>query len=350
MREQLFDGDSPRDLPGGNNLPVLEAPEVIDFQVAGFRTSIEPPTIRHPFPNLDAYLRAVTRRAPTLPDIDRNHELELVRDDSGDVVLSWPIYAAMHWELELEDAVFILAEGGWWRIDPNYRDRVDAAVRDIPEAVLDRPAKDPAEWEVDYNERLASHGPGRVFLDRQVARFQHETGTVEPCDVFTPAGQFVHVKPETSSAALSHLFGQGYVSARLFLSMPEYRSEIRRLLAGYPDLMARIPEPRPEPSEYEVVFAIVTAATPPIGPTLPFFARNYLARIAQDIGFMGYRVTLANVDEQVGARPEEAGPLWRERHQRAPKVRVLGSPRGRKARQARDQPDVLEAVTDSPAG
>lgn len=60
-----------------------------------------------------------------------------------------------------------------------------------------------------YNERLARYGEGRAFLDRRTARFEHETGTVEICDVLTPERQFVHVKPETSSAALSDLFGQG---------------------------------------------------------------------------------------------------------------------------------------------
>lgn len=350
MREQILDGEDPRVAPGGSALPVLEAPQVIDYEVAGFRTGVETHDTRHPFPDLDAYLAAVTRRPPTLTDIARNHDLELIRDDSGDVVLSWPIYGAMHWELELDDAIYVLAEGGWWRIDPNYRDQVDAAVRDIPEALLDRPMKDPVEWEVDYNERLAAHRPGRAFLDRTTARFQHETGTVEPCDVFTPEAQFVHVKPETSSSALSHLFGQGYVSARLFRSMPEYRAELRRLLAGTPETLALVPEPRPDPSAYEVVFAIVTPAAPPIGPTLPFFARNYLARVSTDIADMGYRVALANVEEQDGARPADAGPLWRVRHARAPKVRVLGSPRGRQARQVRAQADVVEAVTDLPAG
>ena len=350
MREGILDGEDPRGLPGGAALPVLEAPEVIDFQVAGFRSNVEPDAARHPFPDLDAYLAGATRRTPSLADVGRNHELQLISDESGDVILSWPVYGALHWELELDDAVYVLAEGGWWRIDPNYRDRIDAVVGAIPNAVLERPAKDPIEWEVDYNVRLAGHREGRGFLDRQLARFEYEAGTVEPCDVFTPDGQFVHVKPETSSAALSHLFGQGYVSARLFRSMPEYRAELRRLLAPVANLVALIPETRPDPSAYEVVFGIVTPHAPPIGPTLPFFARNYLARVSADIELMGYRVSLANIEEEIGARPADAGLLFRERVQATSRVRVLGSPRGRRARQVMGQPDVIEAVTDSPAG
>jgi len=37
------------------------------------------------------------------------------------------------------------------------------------------------EWEIDYNERLASFREGRGFLDRRTVRFGGET--VEPCDV-----------------------------------------------------------------------------------------------------------------------------------------------------------------------
>ena len=132
--------------------------------------------------------------------------------------------------------------------------------------------------------------------------------------------------------------------------MPEYRAELRRLLAPVANLVALIPETRPDPNAYEVVFGIVTPHAPPIGPTLPFFARNYLARVSADIELMGYRVSLANIEEEIGARPADAGALFRDRVPTTPRVRVLGSPRGRRARQVMGQPDVIEAVTDSPAG
>jgi hypothetical protein len=56
------------------------------------------------------------------------------------------------------------------------------------------------EWEVDHFKRLASLREGRGFLERSTARFEGETGTVEPCDVLTPERQIRTAQAEVSIA------------------------------------------------------------------------------------------------------------------------------------------------------
>jgi hypothetical protein len=55
-REQLLAGEDPDLGPGPERPPLLDAPEVISWQAAGFRTSPEKSTDPHPFPHFDAYL------------------------------------------------------------------------------------------------------------------------------------------------------------------------------------------------------------------------------------------------------------------------------------------------------
>lgn len=247
--EQLAAGEEPAALPGVTERPTtLEAPEVLGWESAGFRTSPEPDTAVHAFPSLDAYLAALDD-APTIRQLRGGHRLSVVSDVDGSVISRWPIHGALVWEQQEDHDTFVLAEGRWWRIDADYRGRIDEAVAQIPDVVLDHPDFDPVEEERDYNARLAAY-PDRAVLDRKLTRFTHENGTVEACDVMTLAGQFIHVKPDATSAMLSHLFAQAVVSARLFLMLPEFREQIRRVLAGNQPFINLVPAARPDTRDY----------------------------------------------------------------------------------------------------
>jgi uncharacterized protein (TIGR04141 family) len=334
-RQRLLDGEDPDALPGRS--PVLEAPEVIEWRASGFRTSRETDGVTHPFPELDPYLESV-RRPPTISDLAVNHSLELISDESNETIARWPVYGALNWELDLDGDVYVLAEGRWWKIDEGYRARIDGVIANIAEANLDRPDFDPVEWEIDYNRRLAGHRPGRALLDRELARFKHESGTVEACDVFTDRRQFVHVKPDASSALLSHLFAQGEVAARLFLMLPEFRDQLRGLLAAQPALAALVPEGRPDPREYEIVYGIVRRGTGPISLDLPFFSRNHLVQVVSDLELLGYRVSMARIEERDGARPPDAGPLFKQEADANRQARVVYRSTARGRRRAATAP------------
>jgi len=346
-RERLLAGDDPGAAPGPERPPNLEAPEVIEWRASGFVSSVEQTGAVHPFPSLDGYL-AAARRPPTISDLKTNHRLQLISDESADIVAQWPVYGALNWELELDENVYILAEGRWWKIDDDYRQRIDAIVAAVPAADLERPDFDPVEDEIDYNRRLASYRPNRIFLDRKMTHFTHENGTVEACDVLTSQGQFIHVKPDAASSMLSHLFAQGLVSARLFLMLPEFRKQIRGLLADHADLRKLVPTGRPDPRDYEVVYAIVRTGVGPLAAGLPFFARNLFAQVIADLELLGYRVSVARIGTRIDARPTDAGPLHKEEvAARKAEVMFRSTPRAR--RRAAAAPAGTAVVVPSPA-
>lgn len=235
----------------------LSLPTVIDPEdIAGYRFTGEGRTIVHPVPNLADYV-AVGHEID--PGTFKRHELRSIRAETEATGKSWPVYQCLHTEIERDEEVYVLADGRWYRISTEYRDRIDRYLDGIPVLRTDWPERLVPEDEAHYNSRLSRAIAGSAVLDLDLAGFEGEAGTVEICDVFTPSRQFIHVKDTESSKKLSHLFSQGAVSAELFAHDRAYRATIRRKLAGHPELSALIPEERPDAAAFEVVLALTRA-------------------------------------------------------------------------------------------
>ena len=108
----------------------------------------------------------------------------------------------------------------------------------------------------------------------------------------TPDGDFVHIKSMESSATLSHLFGQGTVSARLFRAHGEYRRRVEERFRGRygTDLEQR--------ADLRVVFAIGTPKDGPLSESLFFFSLVNLAQHKQMLDAMGYRVAVCRIGRE----------------------------------------------------
>jgi uncharacterized protein (TIGR04141 family) len=107
------------------------------------------------------------------------------------------------------------------------------------------------------------------------------------------ARQLVHVKRRSRSSLLSHLFMQGFVAAEAFIDYRPLRMQIREKM---PALEHLIPEDDPDPSEYEIVYALLHDGQ----DTLPFFSKVALTTIYKQLRRMHYRVALAWVGTQPG--------------------------------------------------
>lgn len=306
-------GADPAHMPAGAHAIVLTAPEVIDYNSSGFVTSPERDAVPHAFPDLDGYLASL-RHEPRLLDLHRNHDLILMAGEPATVGGRWPIYRALTMEYELGDGTYVLMDGTWWRIDGEFRSRIDERVSSIPLTSW-LPDFDPREDEPDYNERVVNDEPAsRALIDRLTARYEDEEGGVEPCDVFAANREFVHVKRLTGSDPMSHLFAQALVGARLFLSTREFRDYLRDKLALQPDLAGLIPSGRPIARDYTITLAIISRdRRPPSGDwphialSLPFLARTFLFHVSSQIEEMDFRLQMARVPVTAGIRPASAG-------------------------------------------
>jgi uncharacterized protein (TIGR04141 family) len=158
---------------------------------------------------------------------------------------------------------------------------------------------------------LAAQDPHFALLDRRLITLPGRTA-VEPCDLFSDAGHFVHVKRRKGgSGPLSHLIGQASVSADLLLDEPGFRAELREHLSdakpGFENLVA---EPA-YAADHAIVLALITrtARTGNVARALPFFTKVFLrqnVRRLQNMGFSVFLDEIAVATPQVSSRPPRA--------------------------------------------
>jgi uncharacterized protein (TIGR04141 family) len=110
---------------------------------------------------------------------------------------------------------------------------------------------------------------------------------IEFCDILTNDRKLIHVKKYGGSSVLSHLFMQGAVSGELLVADAEFRLKLNRALPrGH-----KLPEPRrrPNPADFEVVYAIISASRNPLN--IPFFSKVSLRSARRRLMSYGYQVT-----------------------------------------------------------
>jgi uncharacterized protein (TIGR04141 family) len=112
-------------------------------------------------------------------------------------------------------------------------------------------------------------------------------------------GRIIHVKRKSASSTLSHLFMQGLVSGELLQTDAEFRRTVSEEIRNRSQRLATaVPATGPfDPSDYEIVFAVI--AKNPRGKRhfLPFFSQVSFTRAARLLTQRGYRVSLARVNE-----------------------------------------------------
>ena len=167
-------------------------------------------------------------------------------------------------------------------------DRVD----DLDTSTLTLPNWSRSDPEGTYNEKVAEDN-GHLLLDKRTVHLPGST-PIEICDRLSRERQLVHVKKNSGSSGLSHLFSQGVVSATALQDDEEFRAlaaqRVAELENGHD---FNIFSERWVTSELEVAFAIMHARWEQ-GPSrvLPFFSKINLRRSVRDLESRGYRAAV----------------------------------------------------------
>ncbi len=136
-------------------------------------------------------------------------------------------------------------------------------------------------------------------MDQKLVRASSQTTAIEVCDVLTANRQLIHVKRHLSSSELSHLFGQGFVSANLLQADSIFRQSTHQKVKelGGNDAFDFFDVASLPTIDFEVIFAILAAwRGRTIAGALPFFSKVNLERTASDLLNRGFRMSLAQVD------------------------------------------------------
>jgi uncharacterized protein (TIGR04141 family) len=275
----------------------LAAPQTLDWiDVAGFRFSSSDERVYElgNDPRVSAYLD--TRDAATI-DIDLlRHDRLLAISGDDQMMDSWPIYRCLVYQVELYGSLYVLSTGDWFRVDLEYRDKVEAEVNALP-LLTGLPDADPGTDEEAYNVK-AAQAIGALCLDKKLV-YDGGPDKMEICDILTRGAGLIHVKHRGSSSTLSHLFAQGINSAERLLLDQDFRDQARAIAKredpSYGDVL---PASRPLPNDHEISFVVITRSTRGTPLTLPFFSVVSLRAAATRLRGYGFPVSVAAVLER----------------------------------------------------
>lgn len=277
----------------------LSIPEIIDWaDISGFKYQRLSDDEREDI-DWESYLDFLGEGQPCTVDKFRKHRVLAISSSSGQEAHSWPLYKCIYCELTHEGADYALSNGKWYRVDKNFLADLNAAIASIPVSDLTLPdfhGKD----EGSYNTKVHEENPAYfALMDRKIIRHGGGGGQIEFCDLYTTDRHFIHVKRYGGSSVLSHLFSQGTVSARLFLSDREFREKANQELPSTHKI--ENVESKPEAGRHEVVYAI--ASTHASGnPQLPLFSKINLRNNYNHLRTYGMKASLRYI--QIAPSPE----------------------------------------------
>lgn len=221
----------------------------------------------------------------------------LVEYTNGTLIPKWRVYESIVFETYLGEELYVFTMGKWFNIESDFSKKVDEYVKNIIDVELDLPICYANETETQYNKRAARTLKNIVLLDSKLINCDSSRGTIEICDLFTEKGQFIHVKVRDKSSTLSHLFAQGRVSAESFLDNPAFR-EAARKLKGMEKISHLFPPEKPNPREYEIVFAFIDSSDKSLNKSLPFFTKLNFMQTTRTLSLWGFKVSKYKIQKE----------------------------------------------------
>ncbi len=293
LEQMLVDALNERDIDDAH----MAAPEVLGpLDLAGFRFSSQDEDDQaHPDPRISAYLDSREDEAIDLKLLKADRLIALRTD--GETYREWPVYRGLVYEVTLDNDLYVLTGGDWFRINVDFKQRV----YDYVDALDRRRGLPPADADTDedhYNVKAAA-ALDAVCLDKKLV-FDGGPDRMEICDVLTRDRGLIHVKQRGASSTLSHLFTQGINSAERLLQDAEFRRQAREVVEREdPSFAEELPADRPrDAAAFEVTFAVITRSTRDSPLTLAFFSVVSLRAAAMRLRAFGFQVSVAEVHEQ----------------------------------------------------
>jgi uncharacterized protein (TIGR04141 family) len=277
----------------------LAAPEPVDWlDIDGFRFSTQPETHElDPDPRISEYLDS--RDGNDVLDVQslRRDRVMPIRTSDGSPITSWSVYRCLVYEVQLDDHLYVLSAGEWYRVSLAFKDRVYEYISSLPSPSVNLPTADAGTDEAGYNVKAAA-AIGGLCLDQNLV-YDEGPDKMEICDILTRGGALIHVKHRGSSSTLSHLFSQGVNCAERLLQDQEFRTKARAVAAKADAAFAStLPDARPSPDDHEIIFAVITRSERATPLTLPFFSLVSLRVATMRLQTLGFPVSAAAVREE----------------------------------------------------
>lgn len=216
----------------------------------------------------------------------------------------WNLFSCIVSEQRLNNMLYALIDGRWFRIDEDLVEQIDTYLYQRSKPTVNLIAAHKGEKEKDYNNRAAQAcGEYMLNLDRQNIIPSNARSAIEFCDLLCKDGNIIHVKRETKSSTLSHLFAQGYVSASTFFKDGLFRDRLRTKISEIAsedtreEWLSIIPASGQtvHRDRYTINYAIVTKNMTKGIDWLPFFSKLNLMQHCGNLEAMGVNASFIRV-------------------------------------------------------
>lgn len=272
----------------------MAVPEIINWEdVAGFKYRDSTRDQELDDVDLPEFLNSLPDPAQISIDLLKNKRVHCFSASTEQLLHKWPVYNCIYSEITKDDKTYLLNNGKWYQIDADFAERVNSEYEtlrnsssslELPNCTLER--------ENEYNQRVAIE-QDMLCLDSDNVVYGGGYSKIEFCDLLTKYKQIIHVKKYGGSSVLSHLFSQGVVSGEVFLGPQEFREKLNEKLGADYKLTDTVA--KPNPSEYEVVFGIISKSEKEL--ELPFFSKVSLRNAKNRLEAFGYKVSLTKIQQ-----------------------------------------------------
>lgn len=271
----------------------MAPPEVIDYgNFQGFcykHRSGNSSQTTHPDLDLESCLRTKGIEGKVSVNNLRNTKIFLYDADDKQLE-AWTLYLCLNAELEHNDCLYLLSEGGWYQVERKFSSQINNYFNSFPRSNIDFPFFQ-GQHEGEYLKKIAD---GKFFylMDQKLVKPSEAKSSIEFCDLLTINHEIIHVKKYSNSSVLSHLFSQAYVSAESLLRAPEIISQVNEYLKGFSYKF--VFDPAKQPRESKIILAIMQKKHG--GLHMPFFSKVNFKQYSQRLSDMGYKVELKKIE------------------------------------------------------
>jgi len=282
----------------------LAPPEIVDWpSITGFQYHYDfRRRISHPDLRLEDYMRGLRRCEDDITAVDcaylkRRHIRAVDADD--DQVHKWTVWRCLAGTFTIGDETYVLDEGDIFAVSASFLARLDSFIGDLHIAgEIDWPPATRSMHEGEFNIEAARR-LNALLLDGKLITASSVTTPIEVCDILTSDRKLIHVKRHLHSSELSHLFSQGFVSARLLQEDRDFRTAAHQKIAELTSERAywcfdvtSLPANR-----FVIVFAIVASwRGRTLAQGLPFFSKVNLERTVSALVNRGFDVRFSQID------------------------------------------------------
>ena len=269
----------------------LAVPEIIDWiNVKGFKYSTKKKDKLYDDLELSDFLLETESSITSVAELE-DITITCWSNINDDYLYSWNAYSCINAEIDIGKKKYFLSSSKWYQIDAEFVSLVNKEFDEIKQVDLKLPDYDHAK-EGDYNIATATHMKA-LCLDAKNLSYGGGHSKIEFCDILTKDKKIIHVKKYGGSAILSHLFSQVFVSAELLLTDSQFRQKVIDELLPK-DYKKVIPSKKPNASDYEIYYAIITKQKK-AKLNVPFFSKVVLKNNKKILGAYGYKVYLTKI-------------------------------------------------------